>query len=718
MTITFDDSDSTDAQQEHHDGIVISLPIGNALIKRILIDNGSSANVLFLEALQEMGLQEKSIIRRSTVLVGFSGESLRTVGEISLPTYAEGATYERLVNKMFKDRLGDTMEVYIDDMLVKSRKVDDHVEHLRQSFDILRKYGMKLNPTKCSFGVSAGKFLGRVAALNRFISRSSDKCRLLYDVLRKNKGFSWSDDHETALQNLKKYMMSPPLLFKPKEGEVLQLYLAVSSTAVSAVLAREDETQQLPIYYISKSLLEAETRYSSLEKLVLALVTAAKKLRHYFETHQIVVMTNYPIKSVMRRPELTGRMEKWTMALGSFDIKYQPRTAVKSQALADFVVDFSPDLEKIADDEVKLINNVEEIWTLIVDGSSNFRGACLGAVLKSPQGDMIAQAICCDFKAMNNETEYEVLIAGLTLADELGASGLNIFSDSQLIVNQINGDYEAKDLKMTLYLEKAKTLASKFKPLSIKQVPRDLNTQADALANLGSALRKSPFSTIPLVHLLSPAVEKDIPQDASLVLSTTNTDSWTKPILDYLTHETLPDDKLEARKILFKASRYVILQGILFKRSANGMLMRCAGKTEWERLQKQYHEGECGRDEGGRSLSTRIKRNGYYWPTMLKHAMRYVAKCDKCQRHASMTHKPSEFLHPTLTPWPFIKWGMDIVGKLPVAPGRKVFMLALTDYFSKWIEADSEYHQKSYATTDHNSSATRLGLSARHGTSS
>ncbi|XP_021866632.2 uncharacterized protein [Spinacia oleracea] len=106
MTITFDDSDSTDAQQEHHDGLVISLPIGNALIKRILIDNGSSANVLFLEALQEMGLEENSIIRRSTVLVGFSGESLRTVGEISLPTYAEG------VNVMTKFSVVDCPSAY------------------------------------------------------------------------------------------------------------------------------------------------------------------------------------------------------------------------------------------------------------------------------------------------------------------------------------------------------------------------------------------------------------------------------------------------------------------------------------------------------------------------------------------------------------------------------------------------------------------------------
>ncbi|XP_056685664.1 uncharacterized protein [Spinacia oleracea] len=106
ISITFDDSDSVDVQQEHHDGLVISLPIGNALIKRILIENGSSANVLFLEGLQEMGLEEKNIVRRSTVLVGFSGESLQTVGEISLPTYAEG------VNIMTKFNVVDFPSAY------------------------------------------------------------------------------------------------------------------------------------------------------------------------------------------------------------------------------------------------------------------------------------------------------------------------------------------------------------------------------------------------------------------------------------------------------------------------------------------------------------------------------------------------------------------------------------------------------------------------------
>ncbi|KAJ9566694.1 hypothetical protein OSB04_002660 [Centaurea solstitialis] len=235
-------------------------------------------------------------------------------------------------------------------MLVKSERSIDHVAHLKQSFDILRQYKMKVNPTKCSFGLRAGKFLGylvtqrgieespeqvkaiteiqsprnikevqkltgRVAALTRFISRSSDKCHLFYNVLRKNQGFSWTDEHEKALQELKQYMTSPPLLTKPVEGEILQLYLAVSKNATSAVLVREEDQQQRPIYYVSKSFLDAETRYTSTEKLLLGLMTAAKKLRHYFESHHIIVVTNYPLKTVLRNPELTGRLAKWSIYL-------------------------------------------------------------------------------------------------------------------------------------------------------------------------------------------------------------------------------------------------------------------------------------------------------------------------------------------------------------------------------------------------------------------
>ena len=156
---------------------------------------------------------------------------------------------------------------------------------------------------------------GRVAALNRFISRSSEKCKPFYDLLRKNKDFSWTSKHEEAFSDLKTYLVSAPLLSKPEKGEILYLYLSVADTTVSAVLAKESGEGQFPVYYISKSLVDAEIRYPMLEKLVLALITACIKLRPYFESHPLTVRSNYPIKSVLRKPELSGRMSKWAVQL-------------------------------------------------------------------------------------------------------------------------------------------------------------------------------------------------------------------------------------------------------------------------------------------------------------------------------------------------------------------------------------------------------------------
>jgi len=458
-----------------------------------------------------------------------------------------GATYQRLVNKMFADYLGDTMEVYIDDMLVKSLLAEQHLDHLRQAFEVLQKYGMKLNPTKCSFGVAAGKFLGymvtqrgieanpdqirsimnlqspacirdvqrltgRVAALSRFISRSSEKCHLFFSTLRKSKDFEWTPACEQALHDLKRYLTSPPLLSKPKDGEQLYIYLAVSEGAVSAVLVREEDGKQFPVYYVSKSLLDAETRYTQLEKLALALVTAARKLRPYFQCHPITVYTTYPLKSILHKPELSGRLTKWTVELSEYDITFQPRTALKSQVLADFVADFAPNATQQADKELlNLTEHSDSKWILTVDGSSNVNGAGIGLVLTSPEGDLIQQAIRCGFKATNNEAEYEALIAGLNLAKDMGIKKLSVRSDSQLVVNQLLGSYQARDLKMASYLEHIKTLQPAFEEFDISQIPRVDNSHADALANLGSSIPATESQTIPLLYLQWPAVWKDPP---------------------------------------------------------------------------------------------------------------------------------------------------------------------------------------------------------------
>ena len=198
-----------------------------------------------------------------------------------------GATYQRLANIMFKEQIDKIMEVYVDDMLVKSKTAVDHVAHLSNTFAILRKYRMKLNLLKCASGVASRKFLSfmvnhrgikanpkkiqafidmrspsktkkvqsltrRVAALSRFISRVTDKCLPFFDSLKGNKRFSWDDKCNQAFRALKEYLSKPPLLSNPVDGEPLYLYLAVTEYAISGALIREEDKVQWSVYYISK----------------------------------------------------------------------------------------------------------------------------------------------------------------------------------------------------------------------------------------------------------------------------------------------------------------------------------------------------------------------------------------------------------------------------------------------------------------------------------
>ena len=188
------------------------------------------------------------------------------------------------------------------------------------------------------------------------------------------------------------------------------MYLAVSEHSVSTVLIREEEGKQSPVYYVRKALLDTETRYSQLEKLALALITAVQKLRPYFQCHPVIVLTSFMLKNILHKPELSERLTKWAVELSEHHIDYQPRTAIKSQVLADFVVDFSPCSLLQAQKELMTLRenpNGEGTWTLHVDDSSNFRGSRLRLVLTSLSGDKIEQSVRCGFRATNNEAKYE-----------------------------------------------------------------------------------------------------------------------------------------------------------------------------------------------------------------------------------------------------------------------------------------------------------------------
>jgi hypothetical protein len=201
------------------------------------------------------------------------------------------------------------MEVYVDDMLMKSAKSISHVHDLREAFGVLKQYGMKLNPAKCAFGVSSKKFLGYMVSC-RGIEANPEKIQAILEMQSSIlwKAFEWSEDCEEAFFQLKKYLMSFQLLSRTIPGEVLYLYLAVSPTAINAALIREERGVQKPMYFVSKALHGAEERYPQIEKLAFALIVASRKLRPYFQAHTIRVLTEYPLRKVMQKLDLSGRL--------------------------------------------------------------------------------------------------------------------------------------------------------------------------------------------------------------------------------------------------------------------------------------------------------------------------------------------------------------------------------------------------------------------------
>ena len=287
---------------------------------------------------------------------------------------------------------------------------------------------------------------GKVAALNRFVSRVTDKCLPFFRTLKKS--FEWMDECQQVFEELKAYLSAPLLLSPSQSGEELFLYLAVSPAAVSTALIREEEKVQKPMYYASRALRGAEERYPPVEKLAFMLVTAARKLKPYFQAHTIVVLTDRPLRRAMSNPDATGRLALWAIELSEFDIQYRPRTAIKGQVVADFIAEFTHDEDKGAKESPQ--------WSVHTDGSSNRQAEGADVVLLSPEGDVVECMIRLDFPTTNNEVEYEALVAGLDLARAAGAISVVIYCDSQVITNQVNGDYECKGERMKRYPDQVK----------------------------------------------------------------------------------------------------------------------------------------------------------------------------------------------------------------------------------------------------------------------
>ncbi|XP_024039207.1 uncharacterized protein LOC112097847 [Citrus clementina] len=460
----------------------------------------------------------------------------------------------------------------------------------------------------------------------------------------------WTLECEEAFGQLKEYLARAPLLSTPREGDQLLLYLAISKWATSSVLVREEEGKQHPVYYTSKALVDAETRYPLMEKWALALITAARKLRPYFQAHQIIVMTDQPLRQVLQKPDASGRLVKWSVELSEFDLSYRPRGAIKAQALADFMVDRAGPREEVQEEQPAGQEDPKRVWLVMVDGSRSEQGSGAGVIIRSPEGVEVSYTVKFEFQLTNNQAEYEAFISGLGLAHALRAERVEIRVDSQLICNQLNDQFQVREEKLELYLKKAKHMVRLFQEVEVKQISRNENYRADMLARMAA--------------IANPKLPKSVPLEV----------------------RTSPKDKRQARKLKCRAARYTLLDEVLYHRGFTLPLLRCVNDEEADYVLREIHEGICGNHSGARTLAFKALRQGYFWPTMHQDAKKMAKNCKTCQSFSEVPAQPPEKLTTMTSPWPFAQWGIDLIGPLPKGRGAATHAIVAIDYFTKWIE--------------------------------
>nr|GEW09421.1 reverse transcriptase domain-containing protein [Tanacetum cinerariifolium] len=356
-----------------------------------------------------------------------------------------GATYQRVVDSAFQTQLGRNLEACVDDMIIKIKTERDMVMDIAETFHNLQKINMKLNPKKCSFGVIEGKFLGymvtsegiranpkktkamsdmqspktlretqslsgKLAALNRFLSKLAERSlpffEMLKNITKENKDeYRWMEAAEKAFQELKKLIMELPTLTTLIKKEPLFIYLATSRDAV----------------------IGAKRNYAPLEKLISCLLHLSRRLRWYFEAHPIKVITDEPIKQILNKPEASGKLAKYVIELGDYNIVYVPQNAIKGQVLVDFINEIPAGVTSL---KICTLANGEskEAWTLYTNRALSLKGAGAGLVLIDPFGTEYTYAIRLTFTSTNNEAEYEALLARLKIAHKIkimkGESGM------------------------------------------------------------------------------------------------------------------------------------------------------------------------------------------------------------------------------------------------------------------------------------------------------
>jgi ribonuclease HI len=304
------------------------------------------------------------------------------------------------------------------------------------------------------------------------------------------------------------------------------------------------------------------------------------------------------------------------------------------------------------------------------DRSKRVQGARAGVVLISPQGDKLKYVLRMSFpQDSNNKAEYEALLHGMKMAKACGATRLKIFGDSNLVVQQVMNRRDAISDNMTAYRNLYYYLEGTFDGCEVSHVSRASNEEADNLANIG-------FQCLPIPPgvFWEEIVERSIKHNKTLTAGepgqhptigsgdgkpgTGSTiepeevmmieETWMQPYLAYMINKALPEDTVEAKRIIRRSKAFVVLQGKLYKKIITGVLQRCITPQEGQDILRDIHAGVCGHHTSSRAIAAKAFRAGFYWLTTIENAKEIVRRCEACQRFASRPHAPAAELQPIL----------------------------------------------------------------------
>ncbi|VFQ79099.1 unnamed protein product [Cuscuta campestris] len=617
--LIFTDEDYPPVLSPHRDALVIRVEINNVVVHRTLVDTGSSVNIMYSNTFKELGLSRRDLKPIHTPLSGFTGDTIEAEGTITVKAGVGDGTHRLWVDMEF-------MVVQLDSAhhLILGRPGLEDLECVISPVHLCLKFNTPtgVGVAKGNQSLSRSCYVGATKSQARVDENVSTICAAiqkkegrpraepaeeveevsldpveperkvkvgktlplelkeqLLEVLRAFKVlFAWGPEdmpgvdpkiiyHRLAVdpthkpvKQKKRFLSSERREFVTKQVTTLQ---SIGHIWEVRYPEWEEEGAQRPVYYVARVLRGAELRYTNMEKTIFVVVCTVKKLTPYFQAHPVHVLSQIPIGTLLRSPNAPSWVSKWGVFLGSFQIEFKPRPAIKGQTLADFVVECTAR-------EVESSGKEPEgnWWTVYTDGSSATDASGGGVVAISPEGFKAYYSVRFRFKVSNNEAEYEALLCGLRLAASLKAERIQVRCDSKLVVGHATGEFEAKDERMKKFRDTAMELLKAFGAYRIEQVPREENAEADILSKL------SPDSPdhIKAMTQEEELLEPSIGPGQVLIITLKEEPDWIDEITMYILDGSLPINPIAAKVVKRRAPNYTLECGRLYKRSYNGSL--------------------------------------------------------------------------------------------------------------------------------------------------